>query len=144
MKSIWRRESTEELGVFTETKETAEMMLPYYNKIKNAWCKESCSPSLQKNWPNGSIAKGQCFVTAIAVSESFGGDVFELKIAEQEIHYYNVIDGEIVDLSSEQFGENITSDFYLGGTRSNIPLRMSDPIKKERYAVFISRINSET
>ena len=87
--------------------------------------------------------KGQCFVTAIAVRDTFGGEVFELKISEQEIHYYNVIDGEIVDLSSEQFGKHITSDFYLEGTPSNISLRMNDPIKKERYEVLISRMSDE-
>lgn len=126
--------------MFTEKQSTAEALLPFYNKIKNAWCKESCSPSLRENWPNGNIAKGQCFVTAIAVWETFGGEVFELKISENEIHYYNVINGEIVDLSSEQFGENITADFYRAGKLSNVALRMSDPIKKDRYAVLISCI----
>lgn len=126
--------------MFTEKQSTAEALLPFYNKIKNAWCKESCSPSLRENWPNGNIVKGQCFVTAIAVWETFGGEVFELKISENEIHYYNVINGEIVDLSSEQFGENITADFYRAGKLSNVALRMSDPIKKDRYAVLISCI----
>ena len=126
--------------MFTEKKSTAEALLPFYHTLKNAWCKESCSPSLRKNWPDGNIAKGQCFVTAIAVREHFGGEVFELKIAENEIHYYNVIGGEIVDLSSEQFGENITADFYRTGVLSDVALRMSDPIKRDRYAVLISRI----
>ncbi|MBE6972062.1 MAG: hypothetical protein E7446_08140 [Ruminococcaceae bacterium] len=130
--------------MFTEKKSTAEALLPYYHKIKNAWSKESCSPSLQENWPNGNIARGQCFVTAVAVSEAFGGAVYELRITEQEIHYYNVIDGEIVDLTSEQFEENITSDFFSAGTPSDISLRMSDPIKRKRYAVLISRMNNET
>lgn len=129
--------------MFTEKKSTSEILLPFYNKIKNAWCRESCSPSLRENWPNGNIAKGQCFVTAMAVNEVFGGDVFELRITEKEIHYYNVIDGEIVDLSSEQFDEPITVDFYRAGTPIDIVLRMSDPVKKERYAVLISRINAE-
>lgn len=127
--------------MFTEKKATAEALLPFYNKLKKAWCKESCSPSLRENWPNGNVAKGQCFVTAMAVRETFGGEVFELKIAENEIHYYNVINGEIVDLSSEQFGECITADFYKAGVPSNAALRMSDPIKKDRYAVLISRLN---
>ena len=129
--------------MFTEKKETAEALLPYYNKLKNAWCRESCSPSLRENWPNGNIAKGQCFVTAIAVRDTFGGEVFELKISEREIHYYNVIDGEIVDLSSEQFGARITSDFYSAGTPSDISLRINDPIKKERYAAFLRRMSDE-
>ena len=126
--------------MFTEKKRTAEALLPFYNKLKKAWCKESCSPSLRENWPNGSIAKGQCFVTAIAVREEFGGEVFELKVAENEIHYYNVINGEIVDLSSEQFGEDITADFYRAGVPCNVALKMSDPIKQDRYAVLIRRI----
>ena len=126
--------------MFTEKETTAEVLLPFYNKLKNAWCKESCSPSLQENWPNGNIAKGQCFVTAMAVRENFGGEIFELKIAENEIHYYNVISGEIVDLSSEQFGEHITADFYRTGMPTDVELRMSDPIKKGRYAVLLSHL----
>ena len=126
--------------MFTEKETTAEVLLPFYNKLKNAWCKESCSPSLQENWPNGNIAKGQCFVTAMAVMENFGGEIFELKIAENEIHYYNVISGEIVDLSSEQFGEHITADFYRTGMPTDVELRMSDPIKKGRYAVLLSHL----
>lgn len=126
--------------MFTEKKTTAEVLLPFYHKLKDAWCKESCSPSLRDKWPNGNIAKGQCFVTAAAVQESFGGEIFELRLKENEIHYYNVINGEIVDLSSEQFEENITADFYKAGTLSNVAVRMSDPIKKERYAVLLSRL----
>ena len=86
--------------MFTEKKPTAELMLPFYKKLKKLGVGESCSPSLRENWPNDNIAKGQCFVTAIAVWETLGGEVFELKISENEIHYYNVINGEIVDLSS--------------------------------------------
>lgn len=129
--------------MFTEKKATAEFLRPFYNKLKNAWCRESCSPSLRENWPNGNRAKGQCFVTAAAVQEAFGGEVFEMRIAEKEIHYYNVIDGEIVDLSSEQFAEPLTADFYRAGIPSDMALRMSDPIKKARYAVLIRRMNDE-
>lgn len=130
--------------MFTEKKATAERMLAFYNKLKKAWCKESCSPSLNENWPNGNIAKGQCFVTAVAVQETFGGEVFELHITEKEIHYYNIIDDEIVDLSSEQFGDTITAEFYRTGVPSDVALRMSDPIKRNRYAVLRNRMKSET
>ena len=126
--------------MFTEKKRTAEALLPSYNKLKKASCKESCSPSLRENWPNGNIAKGQCFVTAVAVREEFGGEVYELKMAENEIHDYNVINGEIVDLSSEQFEKGITVDFYKEGVPCDIALRMSDPIMKDRCEVLIRRI----
>lgn len=98
---------------------------------------------LRENWSNGSVAKGQCFVTAVAVREAFGGEVFELHISEEEIHYYNMIDGEIVNLSSEQFGEHITSDFYLAGVPSDLSLRMGDSIKKTRYKALICRMGDE-
>ena len=130
--------------MFTEKKPTAELMLPFYKKLKKAWCRESCSPSLRENWPNDNIAKGQCFVTAIAVWETFGGEVFELKISENEIHYYNVINGEIVDLSSKQFGDQITADFYRAAEPSNAALRMNDPIKMVRYAILMGRIDRKT
>ena len=34
--------------MFTEKKSTAEALLPFYHTLKNAWCKESCIPSLRK------------------------------------------------------------------------------------------------
>lgn len=80
----------------------------------------------------------------MAVREEFGGKVFELKISENEIHYYNVINGEIVDLSSEQFKQHITADFYKDGVLSNIALKMCDPIKRDRYAVLIHRIKQKS
>ena len=129
--------------MFAEKKTTAERLLPFYNKLKKAWCKESCSPSLHENWPNGNIAKGQCFVTAVAVRERFGGEVYELHITEKEIHYYNVIDGEIVDLSSEQFGVPVTAEFYRAGIPSDVALKMSDPIKRNRYAVLRNHMKCE-
>ena len=61
-------------------------------------------------------------------------------MAENEIHDYNVINGEIVDLSSEQFEKVITVDFYKEGVLCDIALRMSDPIKKDRCEVLIRRI----
>lgn len=126
--------------MFTEKQTTAEAMLPFYNRLKNAWCKESCSPSLRESWPNGSIAKGQCFVTAAAVKEAFGGEVYELHITEKEIHYYNMIDGEIVDLSSEQFGEDINSDFYRAGTPSDLVSKMNDPVKRKRFETLMNNM----
>lgn len=129
--------------MFTEKKATAELLLPFYNKLKKAWCRESCSPSLRENWPDGNAAKGQCFVTAAAVQEAFGGEVYELRIAQTEIHYYNLLNGEIVDLSSEQFAEPITADFYRAGIPADMAARMNDPIKRERYAVLMRRMNGE-
>lgn len=41
-----------------------------------------------------------------------------------------MIGGEIVDLSSEQFGEDITADFYSAGIPSNLDVRLRDPIKR--------------
>ena len=83
-------------------------------------------------------------MTAVAVQETFGGEVFELHITEKEIHYYNIIGDEIVDLSSEQFGDTITAEFYRTGVPSDVALRMSDPIKRNRYAVLRNRMKNET
>ena len=126
--------------MFAEKKATEERFMPFYKQLRNAWCKESCSPSLRENWPNGNIAKGQCFVTAAAVQETFGGEVFELNLSEGEIHYYNILDGEIVDFTSEQFGKSVTAEFYRSGKPSDVAHKMNDPIKRSRYAVLINRM----
>lgn len=44
--------------MFTEKKATAEFLLPFYCKLKKVWCRESCSPSLRENRPDGNGGKG--------------------------------------------------------------------------------------
>jgi hypothetical protein len=63
-------------------------------------------------WTETNRAKGQCAVTACVVQDYFGGDILNtvatLPSSETVSHYFNVVDGETIDLTREQFPEGTT------------------------------------
>lgn len=55
-------------------------------------------------WSRKNPTLGHCAVTAMIVNEYFGGDIqFGYYEEENVWHYWNVIDGEVVDFTAEQF-----------------------------------------
>ena len=55
-------------------------------------------------WTEQNPAAGQCLVTALAVQDEYGGDIYDCKVGRSR-HFYNVVNDEIVDLTFNQFPE---------------------------------------
>ncbi|MFB8276951.1 YunG family protein [Nocardia colli] len=59
------------------------------------------------DWTASNRSKGQCAVTACVVQDYFGGDILHttatLPNGDHVSHYFNVVDGDVVDLTREQF-----------------------------------------
>lgn len=76
----------------------------FKKKIEKAWCEESCYPG---SWNASLPCKGQCEPTACLVQEKFGGDIYKLvgdpSIGSKGAHFFNLIDGEWIDLTAKQF-----------------------------------------
>ena len=77
-----------------------------YDALLNIWCEYTCAPRLREEWSLENITVGQCSITAFLCQDIFGGVVYGLKTPTGGIHCYNVIDGKVFDLTSEQFGED--------------------------------------
>ena len=83
-------------------------------------------------WSKENPTLGQCAVTALVIQKYFGGEILK---HNKFSHYFNVIDGKVVDLTKDQF------DFELD---------YSDSIKKqpnldkactrERFELLFSRV----
>lgn len=59
-------------------------------------------------WSRNNPTLGHCAVTAMIVNEYFGGEIqFGYYEEENVWHYWNVIDGEVVDLTAEQFRNDV-------------------------------------
>ena len=69
---------------------------------------------MQNEWTKENKTLGQCSITAFLAQDIFGGDVYGLKIKNVSIHCYNVVNGYIFDLTSEQFGEEAKDLVYEG------------------------------
>ncbi|WP_439956443.1 YunG family protein [Nocardia gamkensis] len=77
--------------------------------LRRSW---SADTSSTRDWTEGNGAKGQCAVTACVVQDYLGGDILNtvatLPGNETVSHYFNVVDGEIIDLTHGQFPAETT------------------------------------
>lgn len=72
--------------------------------LEESW---SAATSSASDWTESNHAKGQCAVTACVVNDYFGGEILNsiatLPSGKTVSHYFNVIDGQTVDLTYRQF-----------------------------------------
>lgn len=98
--------------------------------LEKSWDKYTCSPTLRNMWSEDNPSLGQCAVTSLIVNDFFGGKIMRCMTSTGS-HYYNLIDDEIVDLTSEQFtGEKIEYDDREERTREYL---LSNDDTKNRY-----------
>lgn len=80
------------------------------NKLKEAlnksYTKDLCYHKVQNNWTEENKTLGMCGITSLLVQEYFGGDIYKTHINGIS-HHFNKINNEIIDLTKEQFTENI-------------------------------------
>ena len=76
-----------------------------YDALINVWCEYTCAPRLRNEWNSENITLGQCSITAFLAQDIFGGDVYGILRPGGNYHCYNVVDGIVFDLTSEQFGD---------------------------------------
>ena len=71
------------------------------NVLRQSWSIQSSS-----KWSDGNPAKGQCGVTSLVVQDILGGEIKKVFL-EEGWHFYNVINGERMDFTEEQFSSKI-------------------------------------
>ena len=81
------------------------------------------------------LSYGQCAVTAMIIQDMFGGDIYKIKVGIDS-HYFNMIDGRIIDITSDQFG-NVQID-YSGAIIADRTQFTPETIN--RYCILKSRI----
>ncbi len=92
--------------------ETANIKAPHgmtprdlYDVLSEIWCEYTCAPRLRANWSEDNRTLGQCSITAFLAQDIFGGKVYGVPREGGNYHCYNVVDGCVFDLTSEQFGD---------------------------------------
>jgi len=113
------------------------MMLNELKKIlEKSWGKETCSPGLKDEWTKENGALGQCAITALIVNDFMGGNIMRC-MCETGSHYYNLINDEVVDLTSSQF--NQIPDYIKGEERTREYL-LSNVDTKTRYLQLLKNV----
>lgn len=111
-----------------------EKLLPLLNV---AWSRETSSDG--DGWQETNRAWGQCAITALLIQERFGGTLRRCKAnlpdGQSISHYFNLIDGRMVDLTRQQFPAGTTFTADEERTREYV---LSFPETAKRYGRLIS------
>lgn len=77
----------------------------YYDILSGIWCADTCAPRMRNEWSTHNPTLGQCSITAFLIQDFFGGKVYGILRPDGNYHCFNVVDGCVFDLTSEQFGD---------------------------------------
>lgn len=103
-----------------------------YRALLRCWCAETCTPRMRADWSEENPSLGQCSVTAFLAQELFGGEVYGVPLPDGGVHCFNLAEGRIFDLSSEQFrGEKLVY------TTDHPQSREECFARRERYERFL-------
>ena len=106
------------------------------NVLRKSWSKETHHPNFRKEWSTQNPSIGQCAVTAFVVQDYFGG---KLAYNRKHFHVWNILpDGEVVDLTREQFPQD--ADIEQEGITTREEIKEIDPTVMNRYKILKSKV----
>ena len=105
-----------------------------YDKLRGIWCAETCAPRLRDGWSPANPTLGQCSITAFLAQDIFGGQVYGICRPDGNYHCYNVVDGHVFDLTSEQFGGEKLC--YEGNPEQSRQVHFAKEEKHQRYLLL--------
>jgi len=122
-----------------EIRENRELKLRQVKlALMDAWCKETCYPSMQEMWSKDLPERGQGAVTAMVIQDYMGGQILGCTHTH---HYWNQLpDGREIDITRSQFpGDlNICSD---GVTERQKFMEIGPAMTKDRYIILKQRVD---
>ncbi len=102
------------------------------------WQADTCAPRLRDGWSEDNRTLGQCSITAFLVQDIFGGRVYGILRPGGNYHCYNVVDGHVFDLTSEQFGGEVLS--YQDNPEQFREVHFAKEEKRLRYELLKTRL----
>ena len=112
----------------------------FYDLLSGIWCKETCAPRMQDEWSEDNKTLGQCSITAFLVQDIYGGKVYGILRPGGNYHCYNVIDGHLFDLTSEQFGDEVKDLVYENNPEQSREVHFAKEEKRLRYEYLKRRV----
>ena len=108
------------------------------HKLNKCYSRDICYPKIANDWNENNKSFGMCAITVLIVNDIFGAHICKIYVDDIS-HYFNRINGEIVDLTSSQFSFNIKYENYTIASKESI--LNNDSIK--RYKVLKQRLERE-
>lgn len=105
--------------------------------LKKCYAKDTAVPSSQSEWNESNSTLGHCAIVSLIVNDYFQG-LIKRTIVNGISHYFNEIDGEIIDLTEEQF-KNIPIPYDEAVDRTREYLLQNDDTRN-RYRLLKERV----
>ncbi len=112
--------------------------LDLYDRLSSIWCAETCAPRMWDRWQSGNKTMGQCSITAFLAQDIFGGQVYGICRPAGNYHCYNMVNGRVFDLTSEQFGNEKLC--YTGNPEQFREVHFAKEEKRQRYELLKRRL----
>lgn len=112
----------------------------FYDLLSGIWCRKTCAPRMQDEWSEDNRTLGQCSITAFLVQDIYGGEVYGILRPGGNYHCYNVVDGHVFDLTSEQFGEEAANLKYECNPVQSREVHFAKEEKRLRYVYLKSKV----
>ena len=109
-----------------------------YSLLVPLFSAETCAPRMRQDWTKNNPTLGHCSITAFLVKEIFGGEVYGVPLGDGNYHCFNVVDGVLFDLTSEQFGDR-RLDYTLNYPQSEA-VHFAKAEKKQRAALLRTKL----
>jgi len=136
----------------------SNISIHYYGEGKNArmdrlfeillecYGPDTTSPGARPNYDIASDPTyGQCSVTALIVNDLFGGTIRHIGQHGADFsHYFNEIDGEYYDLTSNQFAAIGLKPEYEPNEIMSRDYCLNNPDTKQRYEILKKRVLKNT
>lgn len=105
--------------------------------------KETSHSAFKDKWSKQNPTCGQCTITSLIVQNYFGGTIHRIKLSNGNTHYFNIVNGEIIDLTREQFDiENVNISYDDCETIDRQALLKNEDTRK-RYNLLLRYMGIE-
>lgn len=104
-------------------------------KLYQCYSKELCYPKIINEWDESNKYFGMCAITSLVVNDYFGGEICKIYVNGIS-HYFNLINKEIIDLTSKQFENKIDYSDYKIVKREDVLIENTE----QRYNLLKQRL----
>lgn len=112
---------------------TLELLQRYLYKV---YSKDTCYPLCRDDWNDDNSTLGHCAIVSLIVNDYFDGEIYKIKV-DGISHYFNLIDNNVVDFTSNQFNKEINYNGKIKKDRLEI---LQDGDTVSRYKMLKMRL----
>ncbi len=136
-RGFYNPHEAEQVKIKARTLKGIDNAADLYGALTHVWSKKTCAPRLRPQWSKDNMTVGQCSITSFLVQDLFGGEVYGVPLKEGGYHCFNVVDGHLFDLTSEQFGEEAKNLDYSLKYPQQREEHFKDQDKYNRYLELV-------